>query len=178
MHHNQFTVFAEMQVKFAHVRAEFYRAAKRALYLKTGALAVDMESHIVAGVAAAHGLPVAAIRVITDPALRAVPHDPDAWQLFTFADVLLMLLAVASAVAALGRSRVARRWLLAALAGAAAFVLHALAVPPTNGANIFDGARRAYAAPGASAGPGETVAILGLVVAAAGLALGRRRRPD
>jgi len=91
-------------------------------------------------------------------------------------DVLLRLLAVVSAVAALGRSRVARRWLLAALAGAAAFALHALAVPPTNGANIFDGARRAYAAPGASAGPGETVAILGLVVAAAGLALGRRRR--
>ena len=49
-------------------------AAKRALYLKTGALAVDMESHIVAGVAAAHGLPVAAIRVITDPAVRALPE--------------------------------------------------------------------------------------------------------
>ena len=49
-------------------------SAKRALYLKTGALAVDMESHIVAGVAAAHGLPVAAIRVITDPAVRALPH--------------------------------------------------------------------------------------------------------
>jgi adenosylhomocysteine nucleosidase len=48
--------------------------AKRALYLRTGALAVDMESHIVAGVAAAHGLPVAAIRVITDPAVRALPH--------------------------------------------------------------------------------------------------------
>jgi len=48
-------------------------AAKRTLYLKTGALAVDMESHIVAGVAAAHGLPVAAIRVITDPAVRALP---------------------------------------------------------------------------------------------------------
>jgi hopanoid-associated phosphorylase len=49
-------------------------AAKRALYQKTGALAVDMESHIVAAVAAVHGLPVAAIRVITDPAVRALPE--------------------------------------------------------------------------------------------------------
>jgi adenosylhomocysteine nucleosidase len=48
-------------------------AAKRSLYQKTGALAVDMESHIVAAVAALHGLPVAAIRVITDPAVRALP---------------------------------------------------------------------------------------------------------
>lgn len=46
---------------------------KRALYLKTGAIAVDMESHIVASVGLAHDLPVAAIRVITDPAKRALP---------------------------------------------------------------------------------------------------------
>ena len=45
---------------------------KRALYLKTGAIAVDMESHIVAAVGLAHELPVAAIRVITDPAKRAL----------------------------------------------------------------------------------------------------------
>ena len=48
-------------------------AAKRRLHEKTGAIAVDMESHIVADVAASHGLPVAAIRVITDPAMRALP---------------------------------------------------------------------------------------------------------
>lgn len=47
--------------------------AKRALYLKTGAIAVDMESHIVAAVGLAHDVPVAAIRVITDPAKRALP---------------------------------------------------------------------------------------------------------
>ncbi len=47
--------------------------AKRRLYLRTGAVAVDMESHIVASVAASHGLPCAAIRVITDPAMRALP---------------------------------------------------------------------------------------------------------
>lgn len=46
---------------------------KRALYLRTGAIAVDMESHIVAAVGQAHDLPVAAIRVITDPARRALP---------------------------------------------------------------------------------------------------------
>jgi hopanoid-associated phosphorylase len=47
--------------------------AKRSLYLKTGAVAVDMESHVVASVALQHRLPVAAIRVITDPAVRALP---------------------------------------------------------------------------------------------------------
>jgi adenosylhomocysteine nucleosidase len=46
---------------------------KRALYVNTGAIAVDMESHIVAAVGAAHGLPVAAMRVITDPAERVLP---------------------------------------------------------------------------------------------------------
>jgi adenosylhomocysteine nucleosidase len=47
--------------------------AKAALYKMTGAIAVDMESHIVSGLAAVHGLPMAAIRVITDPAARALP---------------------------------------------------------------------------------------------------------
>jgi adenosylhomocysteine nucleosidase len=47
--------------------------AKAALYNKTGAIAVDMESHIVGGVAAAHGIPMAAIRVIADPAARTIP---------------------------------------------------------------------------------------------------------
>jgi adenosylhomocysteine nucleosidase len=46
---------------------------KRALHVNTGAVAVDMESHIVAAVGAAHGLPVAVMRVITDPAERALP---------------------------------------------------------------------------------------------------------
>lgn len=48
-------------------------SAKRELYAKTGAVAVDMESHIVAGVAAARGLPMVAIRVVTDPAKRTIP---------------------------------------------------------------------------------------------------------
>jgi hypothetical protein len=49
--------------------------AKRALHQKTGAVAVDMESHIVASVAAKHAIPMAAIRVITDPAGRALPKS-------------------------------------------------------------------------------------------------------
>jgi hopanoid-associated phosphorylase len=48
--------------------------AKRTLYVKTGAMAVDMESHVVAKAGAERGLPVAAIRVITDPAMRALPE--------------------------------------------------------------------------------------------------------
>jgi adenosylhomocysteine nucleosidase len=49
------------------------RAKKAALWLQTGAAAVDMESHIAAAYAAAAGLPFAALRVISDPANRALP---------------------------------------------------------------------------------------------------------
>jgi hopanoid-associated phosphorylase len=48
-------------------------AVKREWHMKTGAVAVDMESHIVARLAAAHSLAFAAIRVIVDPAHRTVP---------------------------------------------------------------------------------------------------------
>src|SRR5262249_2351694 len=47
--------------------------AKRALHMSTGALAVDNESHVVASVAAARGLPMAAVRVVMDPATREIP---------------------------------------------------------------------------------------------------------
>jgi adenosylhomocysteine nucleosidase len=46
---------------------------KRALRSATGALAVDMESHVAAAFAAQHGLPFAAVRVVCDPAHRALP---------------------------------------------------------------------------------------------------------
>lgn len=46
---------------------------KRALHRTTGAAAVDMESHVVARVAAEHGLSFTALRVIVDPVDRAIP---------------------------------------------------------------------------------------------------------
>jgi adenosylhomocysteine nucleosidase len=49
------------------------QAGKAALHLETGAIAVDMESHIAAAYAAAFELPFAALRVISDPASRALP---------------------------------------------------------------------------------------------------------
>ena len=49
------------------------RAGKAALWSETGAAAVDMESHIAAAYAAENGLPFAALRVISDPADRALP---------------------------------------------------------------------------------------------------------
>ena len=48
-------------------------AEKAALHAATGALAVDMESHIAARVAAHHGLPFAAIRTISDTASETLP---------------------------------------------------------------------------------------------------------
>ena len=48
---------------------------KRALHQRTGALAVDMESHVVARAAAHHGVPLAAIRVVIDPAERTIPRS-------------------------------------------------------------------------------------------------------
>jgi adenosylhomocysteine nucleosidase len=50
------------------------RACKAALRLETGAAAVDMESHIAAAYAAKAGIPFAALRVISDPAGRALPE--------------------------------------------------------------------------------------------------------
>jgi len=48
-------------------------AQKEALQAETGAAAADMESHIAARLAAEHKLPFAALRVIADPAEKAVP---------------------------------------------------------------------------------------------------------
>lgn len=49
------------------------QSAKAALRRETGAAAVDMESHIAAAYAAEADLPFAALRVISDPATRALP---------------------------------------------------------------------------------------------------------
>ncbi len=49
-------------------------SAKAALHATSGAALVDMESHLVAGWAARHGARFAALRVVTDPADRSLPH--------------------------------------------------------------------------------------------------------
>jgi adenosylhomocysteine nucleosidase len=49
------------------------QAGKAALRMETGAAAVDMESHIAAAYAAEAKLPFTALRVISDPASRALP---------------------------------------------------------------------------------------------------------
>jgi hopanoid-associated phosphorylase len=49
------------------------QAGKALLHAATGASAVDMESHIAAAYATGAGLPFAALRVISDPATRALP---------------------------------------------------------------------------------------------------------
>jgi hopanoid-associated phosphorylase len=46
---------------------------KRALALRTGAVAVDMESGIAVKAASFHGLPFAAVRIVADPSDRALP---------------------------------------------------------------------------------------------------------
>jgi hopanoid-associated phosphorylase len=49
------------------------KSDKQKLHHETGTVAVDMESHIAARIAAAHGIPFAACRVIIDPAERTLP---------------------------------------------------------------------------------------------------------
>jgi adenosylhomocysteine nucleosidase len=48
-------------------------ADKHKLHAATGAMAVDMESHLVARLAASHGLSFTSVRVVIDPADRTVP---------------------------------------------------------------------------------------------------------
>jgi hypothetical protein len=90
---------------------------------------------------------------------------------YSGADVLLALLALSLFVAALAGSRPARMLVLAGTGIALAFTIHAAAVAPTNGANIFNPSLSVpqYASPGATSGPGETVAIIALLLGGAGL---------
>jgi hypothetical protein len=109
----------------------------------------------------------------TSVLLNGVPHDPTAWQVYSAADVLLALLAGGMVAVALVGSRTTRIVAAGAAAIGLAFTLHALAAPPTNGANIFNPALSVpqYASPGSSAGIGETIAIIGLLLGIAGLGM-------
>ena len=55
------------------LRAADTPSRKAALNRESGAIAVDLESHLVADAAAAAGLPFAVLRAVADPAERAVP---------------------------------------------------------------------------------------------------------
>jgi hypothetical protein len=106
-------------------------------------------------------------------ALRGIPRDPTAWQVYSIADVLLALLACALVVAALVAGRGARISALVASALALVFTIHAANVPPTNGINIATpdaGVAHLVPSTATSAG-GEVVAIVALGIAIAGLAL-------
>lgn len=52
-----------------------HASAKLALHRETGAIAVDMESQVVARAAERHGVPLAAIRVVIDPVERTIPRS-------------------------------------------------------------------------------------------------------
>jgi adenosylhomocysteine nucleosidase len=85
-------------------------AAKARLYKETGAAAVDMESHRVARVAANRAIPFLAIRIIADPADRAIPSAADgAIRIDGSVDVLKTIMRLATrpwqlpALIALGR---------------------------------------------------------------------------
>ncbi|AJP59527.2 hypothetical protein UC34_07365 [Pandoraea vervacti] len=63
-----------LRADVAGVTAPVVSAAdKAALFRESGAAAADMESHIVARVAQAHGLPFVVARVVIDPAERSLP---------------------------------------------------------------------------------------------------------
>jgi hypothetical protein len=106
-------------------------------------------------------------------AIQGIPRDPTAWQVYSVADVLLAVLAGALAGLALrGRSRLLRAVALAAVGVGLAFTVHARSVAPTDG-TLFIGPNgpAAYVPHVATPGTGETVAIVALGLAAAGLLL-------
>jgi hypothetical protein len=102
-------------------------------------------------------------------ALQGVPHDPDAWQVYSTVDVLLALLAIALVAVALAGARTARWVLLAALVVGIIFCVHAVSVAPTNGALIGDPATGGYVDTGATSGLGEVVALAALALGGAGI---------
>jgi hypothetical protein len=106
-------------------------------------------------------------------ALAGVPADPNAWQVFSAADVLLALVAAGLFLVALAGGRARRVVLALGLAVALAFVIHALSVPPTNGAVVFDPTLTppGYTANEVSSGAGEVLAVVALGLGAVGVAL-------
>lgn len=106
--------------------------------------------------------------------LQGVATDPDAWQVYSAADVLLFVLAVMLVYTALAGPRAGRVVALVATVLALAFTIHAEAVPPTNGApSAFRPGLGvgSTVTPDPSSGAGEAAAIIALLVALGGLGL-------
>jgi len=104
--------------------------------------------------------------------LQGVPRSPTAWQVYSAADIVLALLAAALIVIALVGSKRGQIGALLAAVLALVFTIHAVSVPPTNGAaNAFQPSLDVptYVAPSPTPGPGETVAAIALLAAIAGL---------
>jgi hypothetical protein len=100
-------------------------------------------------------------------ALPGLPASLTAWQVYSGVDVLLAALALALLAVALLGGRYTRLVVLLAAGVATAFTIHALSVPPSNGA--------AAGSPGS--GAGEVVAIVALGLGIAGLALSFTTEP-
>lgn len=103
--------------------------------------------------------------------LTGVPRDPNAWQVYSVADVLLAVLALGLLAVALRGSRAGRVAVLLGLGVALAFVSHALAVAPTSGANLFDPSLQpsGYTPNHPRSGAGEVVALIALVLGTTGV---------
>ncbi len=106
-------------------------------------------------------------------AVEGIPRDPTAWQVYSAADVLLALVAGGLLVLALWGGRRRRLAVALAVAVALAFTAHAIAVPPTNSVSVFDPSARPprYAANYPAAGSGEILALVALIMGAAGVAI-------
>jgi hypothetical protein len=104
-------------------------------------------------------------------ALDGIPHNPTAWQVYSVADVLLAVLAAGLLAVALRGSRPGRIAVLLGCAVALAFVIHALAVPPTNGADLFDPSLvpPGYTPNHPHSGGGELLALVGLAMGTLGV---------
>ena len=106
-------------------------------------------------------------------ALAGVPSDPTAWQVYSGADVLLALVAGGLMALALWGGRARRIALTLALIVAVVFVVHALNVPPTSGALLFDPtlSPAGYSTNPVSSGAGEVLALVALGLGSVGVAL-------
>jgi len=117
--------------------------------------------------------PRRALTLAGSPLISGVPANATAWQVYSAADVLLAVLAAALVALALrGRARWSRVAALVGVGVALAFALHADSVAPTSGVLAIDPNNPpAYLPHAATPGPGETLAIVSLALAAAGLVL-------